>query len=120
MISLFARYATVGVLNTGVHWAVFLVLFYIFEREQSLSNLGAFCVAVTFSFVCNAKYTFRQKATSGRYIAYVAFMGAVSAIVGAVSDSLKINPLITLVVFSAISLVLGFLYSRFFVFPEVK
>ena len=120
MLSLFAKYATVGVINTAVHWAAFLTFFYGLELQQATSNLLAFCIAVTFSFVANAKYTFKKKATGGRYLAYVVFMGAVSALVGAVADALVTPPLFTLVLFSGISLVLGFIYSKIFVFSGVK
>ena len=118
MLSIFSRYASIGVLNTAVHWAVFFVAVYLFGLSQSVSNLCAFCIAVTFSFIMNAKFTFKQKATGKRYAAYVVFMGALSLVVGAVSDALHAEPIITLILFSAISLVAGFLYSRFFVFGK--
>lgn len=120
MLTLFARYATVGVINTAVHWAAFLTFFYVLELQQVTSNLLAFCIAVTFSFVVNAKYTFKKKATGGRYLAYVVFMGVVSALVGGAADALAMPPLFTLVLFSGISLVLGFVYSKFFVFAGIK
>jgi len=116
MLSIFSRYATIGVLNTGLHWVVFFTGYYLLGLTQAMSNLGAFGIAVTFSFVMNAKFTFKQKSTGKKYIAYVVFMGAVSAAVGAMSDMLRVAPLVTLIFFSLISLILGFLYSRFFVF----
>lgn len=120
MLSLFARYATVGILNTAVHWVAFLVFFYLLEGQQALSNFFAFCIAVTFSFVVNAKFTFRQNVTSGRYIAYIVFMGTVSVVVGVVAEMLGLPPLFTLVFFSVLSLALGFLFSKLFVFSENK
>ncbi|MBW9244080.1 GtrA family protein [Pseudomonas paracarnis] len=116
MIKLFSRYLSVGVLNTAVHWAVFFSVYYMFGLSQSISNLCAFCVAVTFSFVMNAKFTFKQKATSRKYAAYVAFMGVLSVLVGSVSDALHAAPIITILFFSAVSLGVGFLYSRYVVF----
>ena len=120
MLTLFARYATVGVINTAVHWVAFLTFFYVLEIQQASSNLLAFCIAVTFSFVVNAKYTFKKKATCGRYVAYVVFMGLISVLVGWAADAFVIPPLFTLVLFSAISLVLGFIYSKFLVFSGIK
>ncbi|USX01014.1 GtrA family protein [Pseudomonas proteolytica] len=116
MINLFSRYATIGVLNTAVHWAAFFGAIYLFGLSQSISNLCAFCIAVTFSFILNARFTFKQKATGKKYTAYVVFMGALSVLVGAVSDAVHIAPIITLVFFSAVSLGIGFLYSRFVIF----
>ncbi|AUX93879.1 GtrA family protein [Mixta gaviniae] len=119
MIKLFSKYLSVGVINTALHWMVFGIC-YLAGINQSFSNLVAFIIAVTFSFCVNARYTFGSKVTPGRYILYVAFMGAMAAAVGSMSDNLALNPLFTLVLFSAISLVMGFFYSRFIVFRDVK
>ena len=51
----FSRYFTIGILNTLVHWGVFLFLHWIILLEQSLSNMGGFIFAVIFSFFMNAK-----------------------------------------------------------------
>lgn len=120
VINLFKRYATVGVLNTAVHWLVFLLAFYVIEFNQSASNFLAFCVAVSFSFVVNARFTFKRKATGVMYVGYVAFMGGLSLLVGALSDVFKVAPIITLVLFSLISLIVGFLFSRFIIFRDAK
>lgn len=119
MAKIFARYATIGVLNTAIHWITFAVLV---ERGQlqSLSNFIAFCVAITFSFFANAKWTFGAKATTVRYVMYVFFMGMVALLIGSYADRLKVSPLATLVVFSAVSLVCGFIYSKYIVFRERK
>ncbi|MRS13549.1 GtrA family protein [Enterobacteriaceae bacterium RIT691] len=119
MIRLFTRYASVGVVNTLLHWMVFGAL-YEAGLKQSASNLVAFTVAVTFSFFANAKWTFGSKVTKTRYILYVVFMGALALTVGWAADIQKINPIITLIVFSAISLVCGFVYSKLIVFREAK
>ncbi len=109
----------VGVANTLIHWAVFGVVYH-FSGVQSTSNLIAFFVAVTFSFFANAKFTFKTQATRFRYIAYVAFLGLLSWIVGRVADASQLAPLLTLVVFSGISLVVGFVYSKLIVFRSEK
>jgi hypothetical protein len=88
--------------------------------SQTIANLAAFCVAVTFSFFVNARWTFKAQATTVRYVLYVIFMGAMAAGVGKLADRAHINPVITLVAFSAISLVFGFIYSRFIVFRVKK
>lgn len=120
MIQLFARYFSVGVINTLLHWVVFAALVYLAGTTQATANLIAFIVAVTFSFFANAKFTFKKKATGSRYVAFVAFMGALSYLTGFIADKVNAAPIITLVVFSAISLVLGFLYSKLFVFKGIE
>ncbi|MBJ9598129.1 GtrA family protein [Citrobacter werkmanii] len=64
MLKLFGRYVSVGVLNTAIRWLCFGALFSLIGLGQSISNLVAFCVAVTFSFLVNAKWTFKSKATT--------------------------------------------------------
>ncbi|QGY29814.1 GtrA family protein [Pantoea cypripedii] len=119
MLKLFARYTSVGVINTLIHWITFAICV---ERglQQSLSNFIAFLVAVTFSFFANAKWTFGSNATTIRYIMYVFFMGMVAVMIGSYADRMKISPVVTLVVFSATSLVCGFIYSKYIIFREDK
>lgn len=114
----FKRYTSVGVVNTLLHWAVFLLLHWGLEVSQSLANLTAFSLAVSFSFFANARYTFQQKASLLRYVSFVVAMGILSYLTGSLADSLGAHPLLTLITFSALSLVLGYLYSAFCVFRK--
>lgn len=114
----FSVYTLIGVLNTALHWGVFYALLLGAGWSQSLSNLVAFIVAVTFSFFMNAKLTFRASTHTLKYLHFVAFMGLVSWSVGYAGDAFRLPSLLTLVVFSALSLVLGFCYSKFVVFKE--
>lgn len=111
----FTRYVSVGVINTAIHWALFLGLQGLGFNQWS-SNGIAFLAAVTFSFFANAKVTFQARATPKRYAIFVLFMGGMSVSVGAAADYLGLYPLFTLVAFSGISLVVGFLFSQWFVF----
>jgi hypothetical protein len=47
-------------------------------------------------------------------------MGALSVSVGWAADKSQIDPVITLITFSIISLVCGFIYSKYIVFREAK
>jgi putative flippase GtrA len=114
----FSRFVSVGLLNTLIHWSSFLVLHAVMGFSQALSNLAAFCLAVSFSFYANAHYTFKAKATGSRYLQFVGLMGLLSLCVGYAADRLALPGLITLIVFSTISLVCGFFYSKCFIFRE--
>lgn len=120
MLKLFSKYFTVGIFNTALHWVVFAICLYAFHTNQALANFVAFCVAVTFSFFANARYTFKAQATSGRYVLYIGFMGALSAVTGWIADYCDLPALFTLISFSAISLICGFFYSKFIVFRSEK
>ncbi len=120
MLKLFSRYVSVGVLNTAIHWVCFGVMLSLIGMNQAISNLVAFCVAVTFSFFVNAKWTFKSKATTCRYVAFVIFMGVMAALTGYIADRLHATALITLISFSGFSLAAGFIYSKFIVFRDTK
>lgn len=119
MITLFSKYFSVGILNTLIHWVVFSSL-YATGSSQTLANFGGFCVAVTFSFFVNAKWTFSSEASTIRYMIYVLFMGSIASLVGWISDKSMLPPLYTLVIFSMISLICGFFYSKYIVFRDSK
>lgn len=116
MLKLFTRYASVGIINTIIHWGVFAALVKFASANQSTANLLGFCVAVTFSFFVNAKYTFETDATKRRYFIFVTFMGCLAFLAGKVADLMSLPAILTLIFFSGTSLVLGFIYSKFVVF----
>ncbi|MEB6533285.1 GtrA family protein [Pantoea stewartii] len=117
MIRLMIRYAVVGMLNTLIHWLTF---FSCLEQDytQALSNFIAFCVSVTLSFLFNGKWTFGRESTTMRYMSYVFFMGSISVMIGSYADRLNLYPLFTIFSFSMISLVFGFLYSKYIIFSN--
>lgn len=112
----FTTYATVGILNTLIHWGGFLTVYGYLGVSQSAGNLVAFTVAVVFSFLLNAKWTFQAKASAGRFIRFFLLMAVLSWSVGYVVETQGLHPLITLVTFSGISLIIGFLFAKFTVF----
>ncbi|MGQ7111587.1 GtrA family protein, partial [Escherichia sp. TWPC-MK] len=78
MLKLFAKYTSIGVINTLIHWVVFAICIYVFHTGQALANFAGFVVAVSFSFFANAKFTFKSSTTTMRYMLYVGFMGSLS------------------------------------------
>lgn len=120
MLKLFAKYFSVGVLNTAVHWLVFTACLYGFHIRQASANLIAFCVAVSLSYYLNARFTFRAPATTMRYVLFVGFMGLLSFTIGWIADFTALPPLLTLITFSAVSLICGFFYSKLVVFRDNK
>ncbi len=111
----FSLYTLIGVFNTGIHWLVFALLYW-FEFSQAGSNLAGFLAASLFSFIVNSKITFKTELHLGSYLVFMLGMAAISLAVGYMGDVLALHPLITLVLFSFISLVVGFVWSKFIVF----
>lgn len=97
----FLRYGLVGIANTLVHAAVFFVLVNL-GQAQSISNLAAF----------------RQRPTLTKFLKMTLVMSFLSFGSGWLGDYLTINPIITFLVYCALSYILGFLLSRFFVFSK--
>ncbi|MBI6621319.1 GtrA family protein [Pseudomonas corrugata] len=112
----FSTYALVGLANTLLHWQMFFVLRVAVGLDQSTSNLAAFCVAASFSYYLNAIYTFDATLSAMGYLVFLCLMGALSYVVGYLGDRWQIHGLLTVAAFSLLSLVLGFLLSRYVVF----
>lgn len=114
----FSSYTLIGGVNTLIHWQLFYVFSTALDFSQAVSNFLAFCVAVSFSFYVNATCTFAMSASLARYLAFVACMGALSLGVGWLADRWGVPGIVTVMVFSVVSLVCGFLLSRWVVFRE--
>jgi putative flippase GtrA len=114
----FWKYVSIGVVNTAIHWSLFLIMHNGFAFSQASSNTVAFLIAVSFSFWANARYNFNSQLTGRKYLLFVIFMGLMSLSIGYMSDKLALNSFVTLVIFSAVSLTLGFLYSKLVIFRE--
>ncbi|MFK7606669.1 MULTISPECIES: GtrA family protein [unclassified Pseudomonas] len=112
----FSSYTVIGVANTLIHWQLFFVLRMAFDISQALSNFLAFCVAASFSFYANSLYTFATPGSVWRYLMFMVCMGGLSLAVGKIADNWNLPGIVTVVVFSLISLVLGFLLSKWLVF----
>lgn len=120
MRSTFLRYVIIGGVNTFIHWSILGICFYVLHLSQATSNLLGFCVAVTFSFFANAKWTFNSETSLIRYFIFVGFMGLLAYAFGFLADYLSAPPFHTAVAFSAFSLLFGYVYSKFVVFSKRK
>lgn len=118
IFGLFSRYVSISLLNTVVHWSVFFFLLYGATLNQAWSNFIAYMFALTFSFYANARFTFKAKISKRRYLSFVSFMAVLSVVMGNIADEMALAPLVTMVVFSFISLVIGFSYSHLIVYRE--
>ncbi len=114
----FSKYTVTGIANTLIHWQLFFVFRAAFEFGQALSNLLAFGAAATFSFYVNALYTFAMPVSLNRYLLFMTGMGGLALAVGWLGDRVHLPGLVTVAVFSLLSLVCGFLWSKWLVFRE--
>lgn len=111
-LTIYARYLSIGVINTLIHGLAFALLHLWMGIVQVLSNVLAFFIALSFSFLANGRFTFRARLTVRRYVAYIIAMGSLSGALGYLGDREAWPALLTYVLFSLCSLVLGFIYAR--------
>lgn len=119
MIKLFIKYVSIGVLNTALHWAIFALCVYGFQTSQALANVAGFAVAVSFSFSLTPGLPLSQRINRTLF-AVRRFYGRAERRRGMDRRQVCYASHFTLIVFSAISLICGFLYSRFIVFRNEK
>lgn len=112
------RYALVGIVNTAVHWLVFFICLSYIVTSQALCNSVAFIAAVTISFFLNAYFTFKSSTNIKKYIMFTTFMGMISFITGFIADRISLAPLFTLVIFTMLSFIIGYIWSNYWVFKE--
>lgn len=75
-----AKFGTVGAANTALDLAIFTTGVGVLGISPILSNVAAFLVAATFSFVCNQSWTFADRArAASTWRAYGAFLTMNSA-----------------------------------------
>ena len=117
----FLRFGLVGVVNTLVDFAVFVLLYRLVGLDPLLANALAFLVAVTNSYFLNHHWTFRQSETPLSISAYLRF--AVLNAGGLLIGSLAILSLghympmeLAKLIATAITLVVNFTSSKIFVF----
>lgn len=112
----FFKYSIIGMINTILHIFVFFILYHLYNLNQSISNFIAFLIAVTFSYFINLKYNFKSKYNVKKYLFFVVFMGLISFGIGFISDQNQISPFATMIIFTLISLTLGFFLSKYLIF----
>lgn len=108
-------YSLIGIFNTLLHALVFFILVSL-SVSSAWANIGAFIVAATFSFFANAKWTFNRITNKKRYALFMITMGGLALITGWLTDYLKLPPMIAVILFSFISWIVGFIFSKKIIF----
>jgi len=94
------RFSLIGVLNTGVYYATYLVL--LTFTPYLVAHIIGWAIAMTFSFLMNCRYTYRVRPTWRRYVVFplsnlpnlLATSVGVVALVELLGLSTRIAPLI--------------------------
>jgi putative flippase GtrA len=83
-----------------------------------MANVFAFIVAATFSFIVNATWTFRKRKSTLKYLLFLSLMASLAWGTGRTAEVVGLPAIFTLLIFSAISMVVGFLLSRYIIFRD--
>lgn len=117
----FIRFGLVGVINTAVDFAVFVLLYRGTELDPLLCNGIAFLVAVTNSYLLNHHWTFRRPGSGISWVAYARFvvLNAGGLVIGTLAIVLlgRLMPLeFAKLIAAGLTLVWNYTCSRLFVF----
>lgn len=121
MLTQFAKFATVGALGTGVHYAVMFTLIGAAAwSAEAATTLGAACGAGV-NYLLNYRFTFRSSARHRialtKFLAVAAIGMAINAgIVAALTRLFALDPLPAQLVATAAVLAWGFLANRAWTF----
>ena len=123
MIAYILRFATVGVVNTLVGYAVIFLCMYGLGLNPVISNIIGYGVGLITSFTLNRSYTFRSTAAVGpqvvRFLVFFAFAYLVNlGVLIGMTQYLGIGGGISQIVAGAAYSIVFFLLSHYFVFAD--
>lgn len=117
----FVKFNAVGVLNTGIDFAIFTVLT-AFGLGDLIAQVISYCIAMVNSYFFNSRWTFRDKQDSvmksGRFVVVNLVALGVSLGAIAICNSFGIEGLLAKVIALPFSLAVNFLGNRLFVFNQ--
>ena len=121
MIAYFLRFATVGVINTLIGYAVIFWCMYGLDQDPVASNIIGYAVGLVISFVLNRSYTFRSTADVApqalRFVVFFALAYLVNlGILIWMTRYLSVGSGISQVVAGAAYFIVFFVLSKCFVF----
>jgi putative flippase GtrA len=119
----FLRFAAMGALGTGVHYAILIVLVSFFNQSASLSAMiGATAGALT-NYFLNYHFTFasdrRHSEALPRFLTMAALGVVMNGLIVAALTSYTVNYLVAQVVATLVILGINFMVSRLWIFRKL-
>jgi putative flippase GtrA len=115
------RFGLVGVLNTALHLGVVAMLVQLVGASQLVSNVVAYVVASTFSYVLNSIWSFQVDMHVRRFGRFqlVGLMGlAICALLGYIGDRVGWHYVVTVLLTAVFVPVMSFLVHRSYTFSR--
>jgi putative flippase GtrA len=119
----FLRFAAMGALGTGVHYAILIVLVSFFNQSATLSAMiGATAGALT-NYFLNYHFTFasdrRHREALPRFLTMAALGVVMNGLIVAALTSYTVNYLVAQVVATLVILGVNFMVSRLWIFRKL-
>lgn len=119
---MFLKFSCVGIVNTVIDTAVFLLLCDVLKINEVVSNIAAYAVSALHSYFANSLFVYKDKKISfGKYIKFMS--GNVSVlIISTISVMFFVKfvrvKTIAKVITLPITTIINFLFQRFVVFKD--
>lgn len=122
MLTQFAKFSLVGLLNTAIHYGVFYCLYRFMGFYHLLASGIGFCFAVTNSYFINKYWTFKSRGSDVRrefmkfLIVNLLSLSINLASMAILAELLSIHPPIAQLVAIGFTLLVNFLGNKFWTF----
>jgi putative flippase GtrA len=122
-MTLFLRFALIGVLNTGLHFVLLVLLVEKIGLWPPLANAGAFFGTNLFSYFANSHFSFKVDISSHRYVRFLvtSLIGVVIAYgLSSVVEHFGGHYLLGFVLLIVLMPPINYLLARRLVFPDAE
>jgi len=126
MVRQFIKFSIVGLINTGIHYTVFLLFYRIVSINYLIASVMGYCCGLLNSYLMNRKWTFNSGAVDKKneffkFIAVnVTALGINVASLRLLVESLGIKPEISQLASIGLSLIVNFIGNKYWTFRPVK
>ena len=116
----FTKFGITGLINTGVDWAVFAVLYEIIGIEARFAQVIAHAVAIVNSYIINKNWTFKNNKSykKSEMLKFLIVQGT-SLLVGYAGMSALggyLNPYLCKVIIAFVTIIINYFGNKIFVF----
>ena len=122
----FIKFSIVGLINTGIQYAVFLLLYRMVNINYLIASVMGYCCGLLNSYLMNKKWTFNCESVAKQnelikfIVVNVVALGVNVVSLSLLVESLGIAPEISQLASIGYSLVVNFLGNKYWTFRPVK
>lgn len=114
----FLKYNLIGILNTLMHWSIYLILTLHFNYHSEYSNFISFLISASLSYILNSKMNYKTKINKRSYFKFMLIIGFISIFIAKLFLYLGINNLIMLISYTILNVFLGYFFTKKMVFKK--